>query len=166
VYWEADVSKYKLYVDLDGVLVNFEKGVLQASGREVGELSPKRMWPILAKTPGYYANLEWMPDGRDLWDYCRKYKPTILTGLPLGKWAEPQKRKWCGRELGKEIPVICCMSRDKAKVAFEDCEEDHIPVLVDDRLKTKESWEEMGGIFVFHTNAQNSIEELTKLFHD
>jgi hypothetical protein len=34
------------------------------------------------------------------------------------------------------------------------------PVLVDDRLKTQESWEEMGGVFIFHTSAKNSIAEL------
>jgi hypothetical protein len=157
------MAKYKLYLDLDGVLVNFEKGVLMATGQEVGELSPRRMWPILAKTPGYYANLEWMPDGRELWEFSQNFSPTILTGLPLGKWAEPQKRKWCQRELGKNIPVICCMTRDKAKMAFEDCEDGLTPILVDDRLKTQESWEEMGGIFIFHTSAKNSITRLKEL---
>lgn len=35
--------------------------------------------------------LEWMPDGRELWAGIVDYNPTILTGLPMGTWAEPQK---------------------------------------------------------------------------
>lgn len=35
--------------------------------------------------------LDWMEDGRDLWDGVRDLQPTILTGLPMGDWAEPQK---------------------------------------------------------------------------
>lgn len=37
------------------------------------------------------ANLDWMPDGRELWEGVESLQPTILTGLPMGKWAEPQK---------------------------------------------------------------------------
>jgi hypothetical protein len=118
-------NKYKLYLDLDGVLVNFEKGVLQwpRAGRSVRTLALEGCGPSWPRPRAIYANLEWMPDGRELWEYGQTYSPTVLTGLPLGKWAEPQKRQWCQRELGKGIPVICCMTRDKARVAFEDCED-------------------------------------------
>jgi len=157
------MKQYKLFIDLDGVLADFEKGVLEATGKEIGELSPKRMWPILAKTPGFYAKLKWMADGKELWDYVKDYNPTILTGLPLGQWAESQKRQWCNRELGKDVPVICCMTRNKASAAMEITSGDEIPLLVDDRLKTKEPWEDMGGIFIFHRNSSSSIEELRNL---
>lgn len=36
-------------------------------------------------------HLDWMPDGRELWDGVAHLQPTILTGLPMGNWAEPQK---------------------------------------------------------------------------
>lgn len=36
-------------------------------------------------------HLEWMTDGRDLWEGIVDLHPTILTGLPMGHWAEPQK---------------------------------------------------------------------------
>lgn len=32
-----------------------------------------------------------MPDGRELWGGVESLRPTILTGLPMGNWAEPQK---------------------------------------------------------------------------
>lgn len=37
------------------------------------------------------ANMEWMPDGQELWEGIVHLQPTVLTGLPWGNWAEPQK---------------------------------------------------------------------------
>ena len=110
---------HALFVDLDGVLADFESGVRAVTGLLPHELKPGVMWRELARTPGFYEHLEWMPDGRSLWNAVAEAGPTILTGLPLGRWAEPQKRAWCARELGESVPVIACISRAKARVARE-----------------------------------------------
>ncbi|CAM9710287.1 unnamed protein product, partial [Hapterophycus canaliculatus] len=103
-----------------------------------------------------------MEDGRELWNGVSGLRPTILTGLPMGNWAEPQKagrphRKWCKRELGEHVPVITCMSRDK-----------HIycragNVLIDDRASLAEAWERAGGVFIHHTSASSSLAKLKTL---
>ena len=41
-------------------------------------------------------------------------KPTILTGLPLGNWAAPQKVDWAAEHF-PGVPIITCMARDKHK---------------------------------------------------
>ncbi len=150
---------YQLFLDLDGVLVDFDRGVERITGRPPSDLEPRSMWPRLARTPDFYADLEWMEDGRELWDFAREFTPIILTGLPMGKWAEPQKRIWCSRELGADVEVITCMSRQKAEKARERSG-DLIPVLVDDREKLKVAWEEMGGLFIHHISAKQSISAL------
>ncbi|MCD6342475.1 MAG: hypothetical protein J7L76_01685 [Spirochaetaceae bacterium] len=159
--------KYQLFVDLDGVLVDFETGVRRATGKEPSELHSRSMWPAIAGTKDFYDRLGWMPDGRDLWQVAKDFQPVILTGLPMGKWAEPQKRSWCERELGPDIPVITGMSRRKAELALTWLEEnrmpDKTPILIDDRLKIKEPWEAAGGIFILHLSAAGSIEELKGL---
>lgn len=152
--------KFKLFVDLDGVLVDFDKGVEEATGTVPGKQAPGRMWALIARTPDFYAELDWMPDGRELWDRVLPLNPTILTGLPRGKWAEPQKREWCRRELGEEIEVVTCMSREKASKADELTEEEETPILIDDRESIAESWREMGGIFIHHRSAADSIRQL------
>lgn len=154
---------YRLFIDLDGVLVNFDAGVQLATGRLPEALTDRQMWPVLARTPGFYEHLPWMPDGQELWAFCRSHDPVIVTGLPLGKWAEPQKRAWCIRELGAEIPVICCLSRDKGKRAAELLGPEELMVLVDDRLKVQAAWEDAGGQFILHTSAQASIVALRAL---
>ena len=97
-------TTYRLFLDLDGVLADFDAGVLRAMGKLPSELTDRQMWPVLARTPGFYEHLPWTTDGRDLWEFSKRYSPVIVTGIPLGKWAEPQKRAWCARELGAEVP--------------------------------------------------------------
>ena len=155
--------KFKLFVDLDGVLVDFNKGVEQATGTLPGKQAPGRMWAVIARTPAFYAGLDWMPDGRELWNWVLPLEPTILTGLPRGKWAEPQKREWCRRELGESIEVLTCMSREKAQKAAEYLKDGETPILIDDRESIAEAWQAMGGIFIQHRSAADSIRQLDTL---
>ncbi|CAM9945870.1 unnamed protein product [Ascophyllum nodosum] len=106
-------SRRPIFCDLDGVLVDFDKGVRRVMGTSPDQLKRSDMWRGLAKAKKFYAKLDWMPDGRELWNGIVDLHPTILTGLPMGNWAEPQKREWCKKELGGDVFVITCMSRDK-----------------------------------------------------
>ncbi len=153
---------YKLFVDLDGVLADFDRGVLDLTGSLPADLHPKRMWPRIARANGFYEHLNWMQDGRVLWNAVRERDPVILTGLPMGSWAEPQKRAWCARELGTDIPVITCMSRQKAQKAAETTPAGTTMVLIDDREKLREPWEAAGGMFILHRSAESSIAELKR----
>src|SRR4051812_48849800 len=71
------------------------------------------MWRAVARAPDFFAALAFTPDGRRLWEFCRPLDPTILTGLPRGGWAAPQKRRWIAEMLGAEVPVITCSRAKK-----------------------------------------------------
>ncbi len=158
-----DMANYQLFVDLDGVLVDFDRGVLQACGASPDDLEPKIMWRTVARISGFYENLAWMRDGRQLWNLACQYSPIILTGLPRGNWAEGQKRRWCQRELGAEVSVITCLSREKHLEARAIVDDGIIPILVDDRFSLKDDWEDIGGIFIHHTSAELSLARLREL---
>lgn len=147
----------KLFLDLDGVLADFDRGVVALTGKHPSEQSTREMWRAAARAPGFFAELAFTGDGRRLWQFCRPFDPTILTGLPHGGWAAPQKRRWVERMLGPEVPVITCMSRQKARYAAAG----HI--LVDDRLSAREAWEQAGGVFIHHRDAERTIAALTEL---
>lgn len=155
----------RVFIDLDGVLADFDKGATSLFGvspRDFEALHGVRaFWKRLADAPGYYEGLEWMPGGRALWQFAvaslAPALPMILTGLPLGQWAEPQKRAWCARELGAEIPVLCCMSVDKHKFCSEG------DVLIDDRASAGIDWATAGGRFVLFTNAPLAIADLSAI---
>lgn len=146
-----------LFLDLDGVLADFDRGVQLATGKLPHELPVKAMWQALAKVSDFYGNLALMPDAPRLWAFCQPHQPTILTGLPLGRWAEAQKRRWVAKVLGPDVPVITCMSRDKQRFAVPGA------VLVDDRASIQPAWEAAGGAFVLHRDAETSIAALKRL---
>lgn len=147
----------RLFLDLDGVLADFDRGVKAVTGKRPEELKLRDMWRALAKAPDFYGTLEFMHDAEELWEFCRPFRPTILTGLPLGRWAPPQKERWVRRMLGADVPIITCMSRDKHNYSGPG------HVLVDDRASTREAWERAGGTFIHHVSADRSIAALRQL---
>jgi len=151
------MAQHRLFLDLDGVLADFDRGVEIVTGRRPDQQSTRAMWSALSRAPDFFGTLEMMRDAKELWDYCRPHRPVILTGLPLGTWAAPQKKRWVANMLGAEVEVITCMSRDKHRWSGPG------RVLVDDREKTRESWEAAGGIFILHTAAATSIARLKEL---
>ena len=161
------MKKPRLFLDLDGVLADFDAGVQQVAGCPPSDLPPQRLWPLLARSSDFYNRLPWTQDGKHLWETVKHLNPVIVTGLPRGKWAEPQKRSWCARELGSHVPVLCGMARIKGQIALdwldEHEEEECLPVLVDDRITAQQSWEDMGGHYVLHLNAQESLKILASL---
>ena len=147
----------KLFLDLDGVLADFDAGVKVVTGRRPEELPLKTMWAALAKAPAFFDTLEFMHDAEALWRFCEPHHPTILTGLPLGKWAPAQKKRWVARMLGAHVPIVTCMSREKPRWSGPG------HVLVDDRASAREGWEAKGGTFIHHVSAERSIAALRAL---
>lgn len=150
----------KLFLDLDGVLADFDRGVREVTGKPPEDLSLKAMWAALARAPRFFETLEFMHDAEALWRFCEPHHPTILTGLPLGSRAPAQKRRWVARMLGAHVPVITCMSREKPRWSGRG------HVLVDDRASAREGWERKGGTFIHHTSAENSISALRRIGFD
>lgn len=150
-------SNIKIFIDLDGVLVDFEQGVLTMTGQTIESLG-NEMWHKLSQIPDFFNLLNWCSEGIKLWDFVQQFNPTVLTGLPIGNWAEPQKRDWCRRNLGENIDVICCKSKVKAVKAKEYLNSNQTMILIDDRIDHKLQWINNKGIFIHHINSKNTID--------
>jgi 5'(3')-deoxyribonucleotidase len=151
----------RLFLDADGVLADFDlaaRGLLGMRSKEYIDKHGRGMfWKRLAQAPNFYGDLAEMPDARVLFDAVRHLKPTILTGLPAGNWAAPQKVEWAAEHF-PGVPIITCMARDKHLHMHPG------DVLVDDREKHRAEYEAAGVVFVRHKNAEDSVRQLAKIF--
>lgn len=156
-------SKYKLFLDLDGVLADFGSGVFSIFKKYPADLHMSLVWSRLVREKGFFTHLPWMFDGLDLWNTLKIFQPVILTGIPFGKWAPPQKHEWCRRELGHEVEVVTCYTKHKPEKAKKICPHGIIPVLIDDRDKVIKSWNRMGGVYIQHFSTKESLFEFNQL---
>jgi len=155
------MSQPRLFLDADGVLADFDAGAQQLLGMKpkafIAKYGRGAFWKRLANAKNFYGSLPQMPDARRLFDAVKHLDPTILTGLPLGKWAAPQKVEWAAEHF-PGVPIITCMAADKHKHMHPG------DVLVDDREKHRAAYEAAGVVFVHHKNAEDSLRQLAKIF--
>jgi 5'(3')-deoxyribonucleotidase len=151
----------RLFLDADGVLADFDRGVRSLLGMRPKAFIAKHgrgeFWKRLAMASNFYGTLREMPDARRLFDAVKHLMPTILTGLPIGNWAAPQKIEWAAEHF-PGVPIITCLARDKHKHMHPG------DVLVDDREKHRAEYETAGVVFVHHRNAEDSLRQLAKIF--
>jgi len=151
----------RLFLDADGVLADFDEGVRRLTGMAPALFEAKHgrreFWRRIGKAEDFYSALPEMGDARLLFHAVEHLKPTILTGLPLGNWAAPQKITWAAEHF-PGVPIITCMARDKHK---------HMKpgdVLVDDRENHRAAYEDAGVVFIHHKNAEDSLRQLAEIF--
>lgn len=157
-----EMPKYEIFIDLDGVLCNFDKAWLNLGISKLTlddykeKFSANKAWKqIHAAGVDFWANMEWMPDGKKLWNNVKKHEPTILTSPSKKEVSKEGKTKWVERELGKDVPLI--FSRDK----FEHASENRI--LIDDSEKKINNWIEHNGIGILFTNISDVVRQLKEL---
>lgn len=153
----------QLYLDCDGLLADFERGATELLGMPSRAYEKRHgiggFWREIARNPDFYGTLPLMPDAMELFAAVRYLMPVILTGLPRGNWAAPQKIKWAADHFpGTQILTV--MAVDKRNHAQEG------DILVDDQLKHAHLWEGAGGIFVHHEDAASTIAKLNGLIPD
>ena len=166
LYESEKEPQLKLFLDMDGCICDWDRAF-----RELGDEVTKGLtgqeyedkygrdaiWDVISNVGKleFWSQISWMPDGKKLWNYVKKFNPTILTTPAKNKFSKDGKKIWISRELGDNIPYI--FEKDKWKHA------DTESVLIDDYDKKIKDWINLGdGIGIHHTSADKTIEELKK----
>jgi FMN phosphatase YigB (HAD superfamily) len=168
---EKDME-YRIYVDLDGVLTDFDKniqdGFLKEFNKENGtnikdgfefedEYGRNEFWKRVDELGiEFWSEMPWMKDGKKLWNFIKEYDTEILTKPSKQKICKEGKRKWCDRELG-DVKVNIEMKKEKY------AKPNHI--LIDDLEKNIVPWIAAGGIGILHKNAEDTIKKLKGIPH-
>lgn len=148
-----------IYCDLDGVLADFNQAFKSITGKFPMEVSRRELWSEIDSRPDYWLTLEMTSDADILLKWLSAHPYQILTGLPVIGYeqAEKQKRLWVEQYIGSDIPVICCLSKDKALY----CQPGDI--LIDDYEQNICQWEKVGGIGILHVNAADTVQRLSQI---
>ena len=157
---EADRSKgdYKIYCDMDGVLVDFEKGYKDLTGRDASyKTNPEEFWaPITKAGAAFWIKLQWMPDGKELWNYIKGYNPELLSAPSREESSKIGKFTWVKRNIPGTKLLLKSAER-KQEYATPNA------ILIDDRADNIQRWKDAGGVGIHHTSAENTIKQLQKL---
>jgi hypothetical protein len=145
----------RLFVDMDGVLADFDTGYATAFGAFGGKDADDVDWSKVSAKRGFYSSLPPMPDFEELWKAIAPYEPTILTGVPSEvPEAADNKREWAIKHVGPDVKIITCRSKEKCIHGQPG------DILIDDWEKYKHLWISMGGVWITHVSASESVRLL------
>ena len=162
----------KIYFDMDGVLADFDRGVI-----EILNLKPVKqeyhtvesdnlLFGEMKKAEHFYLRLHALEGSLELFnEIYEKYGGDvveILTGIPNPKRgidsAKEDKIRWVRKELPEGVKVNALLRKDKPKYCLGK-----EYVLIDDFTKNIQEWESEGGTGILFTAPQQVREKLEEL---
>ena len=161
---EEDLEKkeYTIYSDMDGVLVDFNERFKRFSkGIPPTEYEQKfgkdKFWELVDGVGvRFWVGMNWMSDGKQLWDYIKKYNPTLLSSPSRADHSKMGKRIWRQRNL-PTTKLVLAQARNKQNYANPDS------ILIDDRESNIDQWIKAGGIGILHTDTASTLNKLKEL---
>ena len=146
----------QLFCDLDGVLADFDGHYERVFGLRPTKEGGQVDWRKMAAHGDFFAGISPLPDAAKLWSRIERHNPIILTGIPGGIVPEAAQNKhdWVRRYVSKEVEVRCCKVRQKYLHAEVG------DVLIDDRERYALWWTDVGGIWITHNSAAETIAVL------
>ena len=168
---EGEVPLPQLYIDMDQVLVDFLSGAKKILGEDYTdkhywkrEDAPNKKQELDKNAPNFFRELNWMEDGKKLWNFIQEYQPKILSACPRS-WApnaKEDKHTWVENNLGIDSSDVHLVNRHvKRKYAISEYGQPN--VLIDDNPKNISEWQSAGGIGILHVNTASTIKKLKKM---
>ena len=159
--FEEDIKEkadYKIYCDMDGVIADFDKGYKELTGREASFDTPKEeFWaPIQKAGAEFWIKLQWMPDGKQLWEFIKPYNPQLLSAPSKDESSKIGKFVWVKRNVPGTKLILRSAER-KQEFATPNS------ILIDDRADNIQRWKDAGGVGIHHTSAADTIQQLKDL---
>lgn len=165
---DDDKKNYKIYVDMDGVVADFDKRFRDLSGMNPNDYEAKNgknaFWDFIdiKHKLAFWVGIPPMQDAQRLIDYVSKHNYEMLTAPSIKKESLMGKglwiRNWAKKGLFPSKPKVNYKS---AKNKHHFAAPNHI--LIDDKQSTIDSWNAAGGVGILHTSASNTINQLKKL---
>jgi len=166
---------YTVYLDMDGVLVDFQKsynnlpGGTRIKSNSAEQDVSKAREKYLTAGPKFWADMDWIHGGKELFQVAAAQFQSIkilssagTTDIEKGKPVIEGKLQWLSRHLpsiSRDNIHIVYGSHRKAEYATPNA------ILVDDLSSTIKAWNDKNGIGILHDAKyyKKSIDALEKL---
>lgn len=151
----------RIYLDLDGVMADFDGYFIQQFGVSSDTLDDPTLWRWINGHGNFFRNLPLCHGAVDFFKSIQHLNPTILTACPKTNYtvAAVQKRAWVYEHLSPDVTILPMMG-GKNKCLFMHSPGD---VLIDDFEKNCIAWREHGGIAIQHKNFKDTFDELNSI---
>lgn len=164
INFKIDWDNFSGY-DVEDGLTKYNMEVRGMVHKKAKRAAKGRFWKPFNGDVAWWANLEWMPDGEQLFNYLNELRDSgkitelnILTSPAQDPACPVGKRKWLAR-----TGVASCVDNiyiDRDKWKYTDGGDD---ILIDDTKKKIDGWLEHGGTGILHTGTITTIERLREL---
>lgn len=158
---EEKVMDYRIFLDMDGVLVDFDQQFKDLTGMMPREFESKysteEFWEKIDKAGvGFWRGMKWMPGGEALYNRAAQHDHFLLSSPSRSEVSKIGKRLW-RRDKTPNTKLYLARSYNKRKFAAPN----HI--LIDDRADNIQQWKDAGGIGILYKSADQVNAELDKL---
>jgi len=163
-------GNYKIYLDMDGVIADFNSRFKDLSGIEPREFESKygrkAFWDFIDEENKikFWVGIPPMPGASELVSYISKHDYEILTAPSIKDQSRLGKNLWVRNHIGDIFP-------SKPKVTFKFSKEKHkvkqnlsqFDILIDDRQSIINNWNNAGGFGILYQSTPQAIADLKKL---
>lgn len=157
-------EKRTIYIDLDGVLANFDQSVKNYTGKYPHEQKEDDLWKAVQEVPNFYRHLDKMTDADNFFERIKSitkkydYDLKILTAIPRKSTmpsAGDDKKGWVKEHFGNIDVILGPYSKDKWKHATKN------DILIDDRKSNIDEWVNKGNAYgILYKNAKQATDQL------
>lgn len=148
----------RVYLDLDGVMADFDAHFPATFGLDHRDMADDAMWAKINAHPSYFEDMPLCDGADDFFAEIKHLNPIILTACPRTNYAHVagQKRRWVRKHLGETVTVLPVMGGHN-KCLFMHAAGD---VLIDDYAKNCGPWSAIGGVSILHKSFGETREAL------
>lgn len=154
-----------VYVDMDGVLADFDGGFYKLTGMSSDNVSDPELWAAIeAYGKGrFFSELQWMAGGKELWEYVTSnfLRVKILSALGKSDKIDRQtthgKTAWLRHNIPslRESDIILVENKHRKRHYSKPGD-----IIIDDTPVVIQEWDKKGGIGILHKTASESIGRL------
>ena len=163
-------ENFYIYLDMDGVVANFNKRFKDLSGLLPDQFIEKNgknaFWELIDEKHkvAFWRGIEIMPGAEKLVNFVSQYPYEMLTAPSTKKQSVIGKSLWIRDKVGTLYP-------SQPKVTYRSAKEKHnvkpeltkFDILIDDKKSTIDRWDAKGGTAIFYQNPDQVINDLKKL---